>query len=134
LIGRAPAAIMDGEVSNMHAASSLPSEPSLKISDAALGRVRALLLEEGNPALKLRVSVEGGGCSGFQYDFRLDAARAADDFVLAREGIELLIDPLSMQYLEGAEVDCVEALSGAQFVVRNPNAKATCGCGSSFTA
>ena len=110
------------------------SEPSLTITAAALARVRDLIREEGDPALKLRVSIEGGGCSGFQYDFSLSAERAEDDFVLARDGLELLVDPLSMQYLEGAEVDYVEQLSGAQFVIHNPNAKATCGCGSSFTA
>ena len=110
------------------------SEPSLTITAAALARVRDLIREEGDPALTLRVSIEGGGCSGFQYDFSLSAERAEDDFVLARDGLELLVDQLSMQYLEGAEVDYVEQLSGAQFVIHNPNAKATCGCGSSFTA
>ena len=110
------------------------SEPAVKITTAALARVRALIAEEGNPALKLRVYVDGGGCSGFQYGFRLDAARAPDDLVLDRDGVELLVDPLSMQYLDGAEVDFVEALSGAQFVIHNPNARSTCGCGSSFTA
>jgi iron-sulfur cluster insertion protein len=109
-------------------------EPALKISDAALARVRELIAEEGKPALKLRVFIEGGGCSGFQYGFSFDEQRADDDFVLARGGIELLVDPLSMQYLEGAEVDYVEQLSGAQFVIHNPNARTTCGCGSSFTA
>lgn len=109
-------------------------EPALKISDAALGRVRELIREEGNPTLKLRVFIEGGGCSGFQYGFSFEEQRADDDLVLDRGGVELLVDPLSMQYLEGAEVDYVEELSGAQFVIRNPNAKTTCGCGSSFTA
>ncbi|WHZ20143.1 MAG: Iron-sulfur cluster insertion protein ErpA [Rhodanobacteraceae bacterium] len=106
----------------------------LKISDAALARVRELIREEGKPELKLRVFIEGGGCSGFQYGFSFDERRAEDDFVLDRDGVELLVDPLSMQYLEGAEVDYVEELAGAQFVVHNPNAKTTCGCGSSFTA
>lgn len=110
------------------------AEPALKISPAALVRVRDLIREEGNPALKLRVSVEGGGCSGFQYDFSFDADAAEDDFVLDREGVGILVDPLSMQYLEGAEVDYVEELAGAQFVIHNPNARTTCGCGSSFTA
>lgn len=113
---------------------STTTDPGLRISDAAIGRVRELIAEEGNPALKLRVFIEGGGCSGFQYGFSFDEARADDDFVLDREGVELLVDPLSMQYLEGAEVDYVEELSGAQFVIHNPNAKTTCGCGSSFTA
>jgi iron-sulfur cluster insertion protein len=109
-------------------------EPGLRISAAALVRVRDLIREEGNPALKLRVSVEGGGCSGFQYGFSFDADCSEDDLVLDRDGIEVLVDPLSMQYLEGAEVDYVEELSGAQFVIHNPNARTTCGCGSSFTA
>lgn len=107
---------------------------ALTVSDAALGRIRELIHEEANPALKLRVSVEGGGCSGFQYDFRFDDTQAEDDFVLDRDGVGLLVDPLSMQFLEGAEVDYVEKLAGAHFVIRNPNAKTTCGCGSSFTA
>lgn len=118
----------------MNAASTTLPESALRISDAALERVRELIREEGKPALKLRVFIEGGGCSGFQYGFSFDEARADDDFVLDRGGIELLVDPLSMQYLEGAEVDYVEELSGAQFVIHNPNAKTTCGCGSSFTA
>ncbi|MGH8113549.1 MAG: iron-sulfur cluster insertion protein ErpA [Rhodanobacteraceae bacterium] len=114
--------------------STIVPEPALKISPAALMRVRDLIREEGNPALKLRVFIEGGGCSGFQYGFSFDADRSEDDIVLDHDGIELLVDPLSMQYLEGAEVDYVEELSGAQFVIHNPNAKTTCGCGSSFTA
>lgn len=109
-------------------------EPALRITEAALSRVRELIREEGKPALKLRVSIEGGGCSGFQYDVSFAEARADDDLVIYRDGVELLVDPLSMQYLEGAEVDYVEQLSGAQFVIHNPNAKTTCGCGSSFTA
>lgn len=118
----------------MNTISFAAPEPSLKISDAALARVRELIREQGKPALKLRVSIEGGGCSGFQYDFSLDEARTDDDLLISRDGVELLVDPLSMQYLDGAEVDYVEQLSGAQFVIHNPNAKTTCGCGSSFTA
>lgn len=106
----------------------------IRVTDAALARVRELIHEEGNPALKLRVFIEGGGCSGFQYGFGFEDAAGDDDFVLERAGVQLLVDPLSMQYLEGAEIDFVEQLSGAQFVVHNPNAKTTCGCGSSFTA
>ena len=109
-------------------------QSALTISDAALGRVRALIAQEGNPALRLRVSVEGGGCSGFQYDFRFDDRRTEDDFVIELDGAGLLVDPLSMQYLQGAQLDYVEQLSGAHFVIHNPNAKTTCGCGSSFTA
>ncbi|HEX7370380.1 MAG TPA: iron-sulfur cluster insertion protein ErpA [Rhodanobacteraceae bacterium] len=118
----------------MNTASAAVSKPALSISDAALARVRELIREGNNPALKLRVSIEGGGCSGFQYDVNLDDKQADDDFVLDRDGVALLVDPVSMQYLEGAEVDYVEQLSGAQFVIHNPNAKKTCGCGSSFTA
>ena len=106
---------------------------ALKVSDAALGRVRALVRGAGNPALRLRVSVAGGGCSGFRYDFALDAAAAPDDVVVDRDGAALVIDAASLQYLAGAELDYVEAVAGARFVVRNPNATATCGCGSSFT-
>lgn len=106
----------------------------LRISAAAVARVQALLREDGNPARRLRVAVAGGGCSGFQYDFSFDDHAASDDLVLTQDGVELVVDPVSLPYLEGAEVDFVEQLSGAQFVVHNPNAKTTCGCGSSFTA
>lgn len=118
----------------MNTVSAAIPESSLRISDAALARVRALISEEGKPALKLRVSIEGGGCSGFQYEVSFDETCADDDLVIHRDGIELLVDSLSMQYLEGAEIDYVEQLSGARFVIHNPNAKTTCGCGSSFTA
>lgn len=108
-------------------------EATLSITPAALARVRELLAEQGDPVLKLRVSVDGGGCSGFQYGFGFEAARA-DDTVVTREGVDVLIDPQSLPFLEGAEVDYVEQLAGAHFVVHNPNARSTCGCGSSFTA
>lgn len=107
---------------------------ALRVSPAAAARARALIAAAHDPALKLRVAVEGGGCSGFKYDIRLDATCAADDVVLTRDGIECIIDPLSLGFLAGAELDFVEQLAGARFVVHNPNAKATCGCGSSFTA
>jgi iron-sulfur cluster insertion protein len=129
LIAAQRATIMDFEVSAMNAVS----DPAIKITDAALDRVRELIREEGNPALKLRVFIEGGGCSGFRYGFSFEEARDEDDFAFDHAGVELLVDPLSMQYLEGAEVDYVEELAGAQFVIHNPNAKTTCGCGSSFT-
>ena len=105
----------------------------LVFTDAAAAKVRELVVEEGNPDLKLRVYITGGGCSGFQYGFTFDEARADDDFALAKDDVVLLVDPLSLQYLMGAEIDYAESLSGAQFVIRNPNAKTTCGCGSSFT-
>ena len=102
-------------------------------TDAAASKVRTLIEEEGNPQLSLRVFIQGGGCSGFQYGFEFDENRAEDDVAVERSGVVLLIDPLSLQYLQGAEVDYAESLQGAQFVIRNPNAKTTCGCGSSFT-
>jgi iron-sulfur cluster insertion protein len=105
----------------------------LQFTDAAARKVGQLISEEGNPDLKLRVYIQGGGCSGFQYGFTFDEARAEDDLAIERAGVTLLVDPLSLQYLMGAEVDYTESLQGAQFVIRNPNAKTTCGCGSSFT-
>ena len=105
----------------------------LLFTEAAARKVHELIAEEGNPELKLRVYISGGGCSGFQYGFTFDEAQAEDDFALAREGVTLLCDPLSLQYLAGAEIDYAESLSGSQFVIRNPNAKSTCGCGSSFS-
>jgi iron-sulfur cluster insertion protein len=105
----------------------------LLFTDAAAGKVRELIAEEGNPELKLRVYISGGGCSGFQYGFTFDEARADDDLAVDKGGVTLLVDPLSLQYLAGAEIDYSESLTGAQFVIRNPNAKTTCGCGSSFT-
>ena len=90
-------------------------------------------INAGSGGQALRVAVEGGGCSGFQYGFSFDEERSEDDLALQRDGVTLLVDPLSLQYLMGAEVDYRENLQGAQFVIRNPNAKSTCGCGSSFT-
>lgn len=106
----------------------------LIFSDAAAAKVKQLIDEEGNAALKLRVFVQGGGCSGFQYGFTFDEAQAEDDLAIERDGVTLLCDPLSLQYLTGAQIDYAENLSGAQFVISNPNAKTTCGCGSSFSA
>ena len=109
------------------------NDTPLVFTDAAAGKVRELIVEEGNPGLKLRVYISGGGCSGFQYGFTFDEARAEDDLAIDNAGVTLLVDPLSLQYLAGAEIDYSESLTGAQFVIRNPNAKTTCGCGSSFT-
>jgi len=109
-------------------------ERPLDFTSAAAGKVAALIAEEGNPALKLRVYISGGGCSGFQYGFAFEEQRNEDDLAVERDGVTLLVDPLSLQYLVGAEVDYRESLQGAQFVIRNPNAKTTCGCGSSFSA
>ncbi len=108
-------------------------ERPLDFTTAAAGKVRELIAEEGNPALKLRVYIQGGGCSGFQYGFEFDEEQAEDDLAVVTDGVTLVVDPLSLQYLMGAEVDYSESLHGAQFTIRNPNAKSTCGCGSSFT-
>jgi iron-sulfur cluster insertion protein len=116
----------------MSVAVSEISSPLL-FTDAAAAKVKALMSEEKNPALKLRVYVSGGGCSGFQYGFTFDENMAEDDTSVEKEGVTLLIDPLSFQYLAGAEIDYQEGLEGAQFVIKNPNAKTTCGCGSSFS-
>ena len=104
----------------------------LQFSSAAAAKVHELIAEEGNAALKLRVYIHGGGCSGFQYGFEFDEEQGGDDLAIQTDGVTLLVDPLSLQYLMGAEVDYSESLHGAQFVIRNPNAKTTCGCGSSF--
>ncbi len=101
-------------------------------TDAAAHKVRELIVEENNPNLKLRVYISGGGCSGFQYGFTFDENRADDDLAVDKDGVTLVVDPLSLQYLMGAEIDYAENLQGARFVIRNPNAKTTCGCGSSF--
>ena len=106
----------------------------LVFTDNAVAKVKDLILEEANPALKLRVFVTGGGCSGFQYGFTFDEEVNEDDAELVKDGVTLLIDPMSYQYLVGAEIDYTEGLEGSQFVIRNPNATSTCGCGSSFTA
>ncbi len=108
-------------------------ERPLNFTSAAAAKVRELIQEEGNAALALRVYIQGGGCSGFQYGFEFDENRAEDDLAVDTEGVTLLVDPLSLQYLMGAEVDYSEGLTGAQFVIRNPNARTTCGCGSSFS-
>jgi iron-sulfur cluster insertion protein len=105
----------------------------LEFTPAAAAKVRELIADEGNPGLKLRVYIQGGGCSGFQYGFEFDEEQADDDLAIETDAVVLLVDPLSLQYLMGAAVDYSESLHGAQFVIRNPNAKSTCGCGSSFT-
>jgi iron-sulfur cluster insertion protein len=106
---------------------------ALTFSDSAATKVRDLIEEEGNPDLKLRVFVTGGGCSGLQYGFTFDEVQNEDDTVMEKGGVKLLIDPMSFQYLTGAEIDYTEGLEGAQFVIKNPNASSTCGCGSSFS-
>jgi iron-sulfur cluster insertion protein len=96
-------------------------------------KVRNLIQEEGNDNLMLRVFIQGGGCSGFQYGFTFDESVEDDDTVVETDGVKLVVDPMSFQYLVGAEIDYTESLQGAQFVIRNPNATTTCGCGSSFS-
>ena len=115
----------------MNAATEMPAP--LLFFDSAASKVKTLIQEEGNPELKLRVFVSGGGCSGFQYGFTFDEVQNEDDSVMEKNGVKLLIDPMSYQYLVGAEVDYTEGLEGAQFVIKNPNAQSTCGCGSSFS-
>ena len=111
--------------------TELPSV--LVFTDSAASKVRELIEEEGNPNLKLRVFVQGGGCSGFQYGFTFDEDVNDDDTALDKGGVTLLIDSMSFQYLTGAEIDYKEDINGAQFVIKNPNATTTCGCGSSFS-
>ena len=107
--------------------------PSLNFSLAAASKVKELIEDEGNDALMLRVFISGGGCSGFQYGFTFDEEIGEGDTIIENEGVKLLVDPMSFQYLSGAEIDYSEGMEGAQFVIRNPNATTTCGCGSSFS-
>ncbi len=113
--------------------NSFNDAADLILTSAAARKVQELVLEEMNPELKLRVYISGGGCSGFQYGFSFDETAEADDIIIENDGVQLLVDPLSLQYLEGAEVDYSENLQGSRFVIRNPNATTTCGCGSSFS-
>lgn len=115
----------------MNAVTDMPVP--LVFTDSAANKVKELIDEEGNPELKLRVFVSGGGCSGFQYGFTFDEAATDDDTAMVKNGVTLLIDAMSLQYLVGAEIDYKDDLEGAQFVIRNPNATTTCGCGSSFS-
>ena len=108
------------------------TDPML-FSTAAANKVKELIAEEGDESLMLRVFISGGGCSGFQYGFTFDESVGDGDTVIEKGGVKLLVDPMSFQYLVGAEIDYTEGLEGAQFVIRNPNARTTCGCGSSFS-
>ena len=113
--------------------AAMPEMPSaLMFTDGAAKKVKELIEEEKNPALMLRVFVSGGGCSGFQYGFTFEESANEDDTRVEKNGVTLLVDPLSFQYLAGAEIDFQEGVQGAQFVIKNPQAKTTCGCGSSF--
>ena len=107
-------------------------ESDLKISETAIARINQLLATKDNPDLMLRVYIQGGGCSGFQYGFQFDDNQQEDDISIEQEGIKVLVDMLSLQYLEGAEIDYKDDLLGSRFLVNNPNASTTCGCGSSF--
>ena len=111
-------------------------EPPMPLifTDSAVAKVADLIAEEGNPDLKLRVFVQGGGCSGFQYGFTFDETVNEDDTQVSKGNVTLLIDSMSLQYLVGAEIDYKEDINGSQFVIKNPNATTTCGCGSSFSA
>ena len=111
--------------------TAMPSP--IVFTNSAASKVKKLLAEEANPNLKLRVFVSGGGCSGFQYGFTFDENVNDGDTAVENGGVTLLIDPMSYQYLAGAEIDYTEGIEGAQFVIRNPNAATTCGCGSSFS-
>ena len=108
-------------------------ELPIKFSDAAASKVLALVTEEENAELKLRVYVTGGGCSGFQYGFTFDEKVNDGDMTIVKQGVTMVVDPMSLQYLVGGEVDYVEGLEGSRFLVNNPNATTTCGCGSSFS-
>jgi iron-sulfur cluster insertion protein len=108
------------------------AEP-LRISEAVVGKVAELLAEQGDPSLRLRIFVTGGGCSGFQYGFAFDDELKADDLRVERGPVTVVVDAMSLQYLAGAEIDYEDKLEGARFVIRNPNAASTCGCGSSFS-
>lgn len=109
------------------------SEETLKVSAAAIERIKQLIATKEQSGLKFRVHIQGGGCSGFQYGFQLDEEMLEDDIVLDYAGVDVLVDPLSMQYLQDAEVDFKNDLQGSRFFVNNPNAATTCGCGSSFS-
>lgn len=109
------------------------AQPGVVLSAAAARRILKVAEAEGNPALGLRISVSGGGCSGFQYSFSLDETPTADDVVISRDGARLLIDTVSLDYLKGSEIDFVEDLNGAGFQIRNPLAASSCGCGNSFS-
>jgi iron-sulfur cluster insertion protein len=119
------------QTANIDTFENLP--PMLEFSENAARKVKSLIEEEKNPNLKLRVFITGGGCSGFQYGFTFDETINDGDTQVEKDGVTLLVDPMSVQYLTGAEIDYSEGLEGAQFVIRNPNATTTCGCGSSFS-
>jgi len=120
----------------MAAPAVMPTWPEgtdpIVLSESVVAKVAELIAEEGDPSLQLRIFVTGGGCSGFQYGFAFDDEKKEDDLRVQRDGVTVVVDPMSLQYLVGAEIDYEDKLEGARFVIRNPNAQATCGCGSSF--
>ena len=124
---------MNAVVQNLPPETSSEMPMPLVFTDSAAAKVADLIAEEGNPELKLRVFVQGGGCSGFQYGFTFDEIKNDDDTEMQKNGVSLLIDAMSSQYLVGAEIDYKEDINGSQFVIKNPNATSTCGCGSSFS-
>lgn len=113
--------------------TSTVESSTVVFTDAAANKVKKLIIEESNPALKLRVFVNGGGCSGFQYGFEFDDKVGEGDLEVVNDGVSLVVDSMSLQYLGGAEVDYEEGLEGSRFVINNPNASSTCGCGTSFS-
>jgi len=115
-------------------ATEIETNDPLLFTDNAAFKVKQLIEEENHDGLMLRVFIQGGGCSGFQYGFTFDENIQEGDTVIEKQGVRLLVDPMSMQYLTGAEIDYTEGLEGSQFVIKNPNATSTCGCGSSFSA
>lgn len=117
---------------NMTEQSNPENDADIVFTDAAAEKVKSLIEEENDPNLKLRVSIQGGGCSGFQYQFAFDETAADDDIRIEKNGVVLLVDAISAMYLTGAEIDYKAGLEGEQFIIRNPNAQTTCGCGSSF--
>ena len=123
---------MDLSVATATAIPDIPPTP-LNFSAAAAAKVQELIAEEGNPDLKLRLYVTGGGCSGFSYGFAFDDALNDDDTRIDRDGVTLVVDAMSLQYLVGADIDYEDGLDGSRFVIHNPNAQTTCGCGSSFS-
>jgi iron-sulfur cluster insertion protein len=124
---------LESPVEPAAATSAATAEAPLLFTDAAARKVGELIAGEGNPKLMLRVFVQGGGCSGLQYGFEFDEQIQDGDTCVENQGVKLLVDPMSFQYLGGAEIDFRDNLDGAQFVIRNPSAQTTCGCGSSFS-
>lgn len=124
--------LKSGIISSLKIRTRLYMSTLIKFTDNAAAKVKFLIEEEGNPNLKLRVYITGGGCSGFQYGFTFDENKNEDDTEVQNQAVSLLIDPMSFQYLVGAEIDYKSDVNGEQFIIRNPNAKTTCGCGSSF--